>query len=260
MIKKNILFLLFSIAFETAICQVKNINRVDSLSHKIKQINNSESFLQFLTNHAATFEDFDSLYSIIENKPCPKNFTYNLVNGDSSQVIKVSKAFLYLVARNFLRPPFNIKQSQVKSIEDLFSIKNSLDDPYNNFLNSYKTISPDIKNQTSFKIDTIEIKSSIIYCDTNQYLFVKNNIISWVKTYKNSDMETLKSDENIDLPIKNKLVVLYINQKGRYYFLKEEMGGSVIVENIYSYISAQVFNDILFLNINNKFFWIDVSP
>ena len=75
------------------------------------------------------------------------------------------------------------------------------------------------------------------------------------------------------MPIKNKLVFYYIREnciwENRFYkqidnkdeqFLKNDMGGSVIAENISKYISAQVFGDIFFFKVNGKLVWIDVSP
>ena len=272
--KKIILFLMLLSLDEMVISQVNNSDNSKLLKNEINQINNSESFLQFLINHAATYNDFDSLFSIIEGSPCPENFTYNLVNGDNSKSVKVSNGFLHLVGRNFLRVPFNIDQSQIKSIEELLPILyGEIKDPQTNFFNAYKKISADIENKILFNVDSFEVKTGLLYYDQIKYSFVKSNLQSWGKKLNFRDKNLFKFNENNDLPIKNKLVVYNISEnciwENKFWnkinnqdeqFLKNDMGGSIIAENISRYISAQVFNDILFFKVNGKLVWIDVSP
>lgn len=272
--KKTALVLIFISLTKLGISQINDSELSESLRDQISQINNSELFLQFLISHSATYKDFDSLYSIIEGSNCPKNFTYNLINGDSSKKVKVSNVLLYLIGRNFIRPPFDTDHARIKSVNDLMQTLNGdLKDPFTHWSQSYNKISGELKNKVLFKIDSIEIESALLNTENKQYLFLKNNVQSWGKTFNPREKDLLKIEKNDDLPKKNGLIIYYIKQnsvwENRFWnqiknqdeeFLKNDFGGSLIAENISSYISAQVFNDIVFVELNSKLIWIDVSP
>lgn len=287
----KLLFLIF-ISFVTTNCKGNSNSsdksatiNCDSLTREISQINNSSSFLQFLINHAATYEDFDSIYSIIEDKPCPKNFTYDLVNGDSSKSVLVNKAFLYLVFKNFYyRFDRDYSKTKVESYKDFMPIF-SKDDPYNNLFNSYKIISTDIKDRIQFSIDSIKVDSYYFYKIANQDIIVKNNHQSWIKQidFNRKTVESIysildynlsvdkftQSDTNL-IYINTHLICYTINQNcifennfwHKIYtqdedYLVNDMGGSIIAHNISDFISGSVFEDIIFININNRFIWIN---
>ncbi len=262
---------------ESLSSQVSKVENPESilklLSDQIIQINNSESFLNFLINHAATYKDFDSLYSIIEGVPCPDNFTYNLINGDRNKTVKVSKAFLYLIQRNFGSQDFNLDESNLRSYNDFVrAINGNIKDPYTNFYDSHKKISSEIKNKIRFNIDAIEIKSQAYYAKKNQYLYVRSNAKAWGKLDEINAEELFTMKDNTDFLIKDGLIIFSVrensNDEKNFYnqisnqdedFLKNDMGGSLIAENISHYISAQVFNDIGFFEVNGKIIWIDMG-
>lgn len=283
-IKLAVVFTLSMFFYKFSICQIEyatnnpieNNNVAEKLLNEIKQINNSESFVLFLLNHAATYEDFDSLYAVIENKPCPQNYTYKLVNGDSSVINNVGKSFLYLIDRNFFQG-INVDKTKIKSISDISGI----DCFYNNLASCYAIIKPHIKNQLSFSIDSMEIKEVIINNHTNGYLTVKNNFKSWknalmaidIKERNSLSLKHIDNDKkNIDFKLARKLSIYYIKYKGIWEnsfwnkitnqdesFLENDLGGSIIAKNISRYISAQVFGDIGFVFINNKIILIDLD-
>ena len=243
------------------------------LISEIHQINDAESYLLFLKNHAATYEDFDSLYTQLENKPCPKYFTYTLVHGDSSESQIVSKTFLYLVSRNFRT--FNIDESKYKSHADLPSF-NSFK---MNFEDAYQKIKPVIKNKVKISSDSLAVDKLIIDTHCNGYILVKNNIRSWSKElYRMNRSQlrnlNLKVIENvfIDFALNRPIELYTIKEIGSYEnsiwnqiirqdetFLEQDFGGTTIAKNISKYISAQVFNDIGFILINNKLVFIDID-
>ncbi|MBM3921104.1 MAG: hypothetical protein FJ347_07765 [Sphingomonadales bacterium] len=272
--KKTKLFFIFILLYNLVIGQSGNTTNSQMLTRQINQITNSESLLQFLINHAATYEDFDSLFSIIEQKPCPKNYTYNLVNGDSNIVMSVNKGFLYLVSRNFLQPSFDIDQREIKSLDDFFKkIKDGRNDPYTEWHYSYMKISNKIRDNIRFKLDSFEITSGLMYEKTPSKLTIKNNIKAWARIlYSFKERSIFEIDTDKKSQRKRGFVFYTVNQtcewENRYWnqikqqddeFLKNDLGGSIIAQNISRYISAQVFGDIVFFEVNGKLVWIDVG-
>ena len=268
---------MFLFFYAKSFCQVNDLNNATSLINEISRINTSESFLQFLIRHEPTFEDFDSLYTILHNKPCPKNFTYNLVNGDGNIKYKVSTPFLLLVLKNIIRQSFDIDFSKIKSFEE-FTQHKPFKDPYNSLRNSYYIINDQIKYKFSFKIGSIEAQQIILYCDTSEYINADNNIQSWIKQLQ-IDRETIDKSFYDITNFKNRnksnvshnLEILWINptniewendfwhqiDKQDEDFLKNDLGGSLIAKNISDYISGSVFHDGVFIKINNRYVWID---
>ena len=269
----NLIFLLFT---KLVIGQGIDSKNIELLTNEITQIKNSESFVQFLTNHAATYKDFDSLLSILEGTPCPENFTYNLINGDSNKVVNVNEGFLFLVGRNFFQQ--NAMDKELSSIKEqktfinylLTNLNTFLEDPFTNWYNSYQKILAEITNKIHFKIDSIKIEPILVsYNEKADYKQINSNWKAWIKKIDFRAKDLFESNQNS----KNELVTYIIRQEGEWEtrfweqikdqddgFLKNDLGGSIIAENISSYISAQVFKDIAFFEINGKLVWLDVSP
>lgn len=249
-------------------------HNVQLLSSQISQIKNSETFLQFLIDHAATYEDFDSLYSIIEGKSCPKNYTYNIVNGDSANLVSINKLYLYIIARNFFRPPYDMNQQKIRSMNGLIEMfTGEIKDPFTNLYIAKQKISSQIKNNIKINIDSLEITTGVVHKGNMNNTIIKSNLRSWARTVDFRNKESSKFGFDNNLANKNGLLVYKIGQncewENRYWnqiklqdenFLKNDLGGSVTAENISRYISAQVFNDIVFFEVNGKMIWIDINP
>jgi hypothetical protein len=273
------IYLLFHTFFLSVIVlgQVSNSEKTVSLNQEIYKIKNSTTFLQFLMNHAATFDDFDALYSIIEDKPCPEKFTYNLVNGDSSSFSKVNRAFLYLIVKNLANLSFNTGQLKINSYNDIVLIK-PIKDPYSNFFDTYNFISNEIKNKINIRMDSFSSQQIYIYNDTSQYLNVKNNINCWINqlTFSREAIEksfyvaSLNDEKIKNLKIINQLEVLFVSENrteenGFWYqinrqdedFLKNDFGGSESAKKISRYISGSVFQDGIFIKLKEKYIWFD---
>lgn len=262
----NLIFLLFT---KLVIGQDIDSKNIELLTNEITQIKNSKSFVQFLTNHAATYKDFDSLLTILEGTACPENFTYNLINGDSNKVVNVNEGFLFLIGRNFLQQ--NAMDKELRSINDyLTNLNTFLKDPFTNWSNSYQKILVEITNKIHFKIDSIKIEPILLsYNEKADYKQTNSNWKAWIKKLNFRAKDLFEFNQNS----KNELLIYIIRQEGEWGtqfqqqisdqdedFLKNDLGGSIIAENISRYISAQVFGDIAFFEINGKLVWLDVSP
>lgn len=273
--------ILFISSFNYTFSQ-NNINKslnneeiINVLTNEIKAIHTGEDFVLFLKKHAANYEDFDSLYTIMENKTCPPNFTYNLVHGDSSEKYEIGNRFLYLISRNFW-PNFD----QILNKTERRNYK--AESFYNIFTNSYNIIKPNIKNKIKFNINPFSIESKLISNHTFGYSKVNNNLISILELIQNESKKnksrnfklksTEEEDDKIDFKLKKGFKLYKVEYKGNFEngywkdiknqdenFLKNDLGGSVIAENISNYISAQVFGDIGFIYINNKIIFLDLD-
>jgi hypothetical protein len=248
---------------------------LEELKQEIKSIHNSETLFLFLMNHAATYQDFDSLYIKLENKPCPKDFTFDLVNGNAKKEVNVGKLFLYLITRNFQN---SFELPELRNESDIKSGK--FDCFYNNFSSAYKIIRPNIKGQMIFSIDSISTDEIVIDVHRYGYISVKNNIKSIIRQmmiiYKNERINFFSQDEenkeSVDFSLKQPLKIYRLsptnlqeesidnqisNQESNLFV--SDLGGTIIAENVYSYISAQLFHDVGFVFINNKFIFLDVD-
>jgi hypothetical protein len=264
--------LLFVIITKLGFCQIYSSNVENALKEEISQIKNSQSLIKFLINHSAKYQDFDSIYSKLDGINCPENLTYNLINGDSNKTVTVNKAFLYLIGRNFLRQSFNNDFDKIKSLNDIVkTFDEKLNEPYTIWLNSYIKISDKIKNNILFNFDSVEIKSAKLNIKNNQKLKLKSNMKSWILSFNNREKNLFEFKENAET--KKGLKIYKICHSGKWEnnfwnqvnnqdkeFLKNDMGGSIIAKTISDYISAQVFDDLIFFQVDGRIVWIDVSP
>lgn len=278
--KKELLFIVLILANINLVFSQnmnKKLNDVEIskiLNQEIKAIHNAEDFVIFLTKHAANYEDFDSLYTIMENKPCPKNLSYDLVHGDGGKTLEVGNRFLYLIGRNFW-PKFDVNKDTIKT----YNYK-----PvsfYDQFSDLYKIIKPDIENKIKFEINSFNIETVTFSNHSFGYSTVKNNFKSILEELNSDGRKKSKSfimkfnkevEADVDFKLNKALKIYKYNFNGPYEksfwkqinnqdedFLKNDLGGSIIAENISRYISAQVFGDIGFVYVNNKIIFIDLD-
>lgn len=230
------------------------------LRRELSEINNSGSLVIYLREHAADYSDLDSLYVLLENKPCPKDFSYNLIHGKSSNNIEVSHPFFYILGRN-IHPSFKLNSENYKSIEDVDWTKFQL--IKENF-NYYNEIENENRNEYQFQLNPINIARAEFSCDIDNKIQVPNEISKWYelmdrnfalgKIYKNPEI----CESNDPLPYK--IVFYSINcEKPDREKLIYDLGSSQIAKNIVSYWGSQCFSDVLFIKINDRFVWFDID-
>jgi hypothetical protein len=259
-------------------------NKEQWLTNEIEKINNSEMLLQFLSRHAAKYEDFDYLFFVIHGVQPPENFTFNLTNGISTDIneinqgptnstynltygitgdiIKLNNDFKILLELSFRSFSFNIHRPINKST--YFNRKN---DPFTDYNNSLKEITPFIKNQILLELDSVQVESFAISHDefkksvneTPFYKIAKNRIAQ----FKN-DLKLLTNDNLIGYKIS-----LLDDWKDKFYDFQNnddqisplsiDLGSKLISKNVASFISAQVFHDIVFFEINDRLVWFNID-
>ncbi len=206
------------------------------LHSEIKKIKNSEMLLQFLANHAAKYEDFDSLYFIIHGDQPPKNLTYNYTNGigfdeneiknssDSrgynltykltGNVIEIDNYFRWILETNFRQFSFD-KDNSIYSSE-YFKRKA---DPYTDYSNSLEKLIPIIKNEIALDLDSLEVDSFAINLDDFKTGIQINPMrrVEEIRTSINRGNwgESYKSEFKNDLVLssKNKIVFYIVSDR-----------------------------------------------
>ncbi|HLP10894.1 MAG TPA: hypothetical protein VK177_03120 [Flavobacteriales bacterium] len=225
------------------------------LESELKALTNCEQMSIYLYEHAAKYADFDSLYPIITGEKCPKNYTFNLLHEKlDAYPAKVNAAFLLLVSRNFIALG-NANQSS-KLIRDY----NLRSEWFRQYVDELKKMDrnnfylPDYRNGVTTKFqkmnspyflkETITVKKEgkpvSAYLEENMYNF---------EHYYNDR----KNDRK---PNKGKSLTYYWTHGD---IETETMAGTKLEDAIQQMITAQFFNDVVFIYLNGRFVWFDIS-
>jgi len=234
-----------------------------TLRKDIEQIHSFSSYLAFLAEHSPTFEDLDTLYTMLTKKPCPNGLTNSIVNGDSTIIASYPMDYLHFIFRNTIYQ-FDLNQykaEQIRSIPVFISL-------HDNIVSYPEKVNLDLaeKTEKQFRDFAIEkyslvpnkkeitvgsnFKSWFIYLHRNKLNYCRSNYASApslqfyiVNIYSDEDYES-KNYEELDR----------INTK-----FETEFCTSNYSKNLYQYQKAQVFSDILFVKINNRWVFFDYS-
>jgi hypothetical protein len=247
----------------TDICQAQSVLLKEKLlefESEIKSIKNSESLILFLVNHAPTFADFDSLYSIVDKKKCPNNFSYDLVNGDSSKLDSVYTGFLQLLSKSVIVNPSKV----FEGIQDLKNVE-TFSSMQDNFSLAYKKIKKNIRNKINLKIDSFEIRE-IEFSNVNlSKSLIKNNLKTWDF---DGFSKTMQDDNNVKksdfltmvfiVDVLSKRIHDQVDLKNKS-FLTKDLGGKITGKILSDYVRGAVFHDFMFVLINGRFVFFDID-
>lgn len=225
------------------------------LRKEISTINSHVDLYQFVQKHSPSFEDLDSLYTIITGQICPKNLSYNLANGDSTLTSYVPTLFLNLLFRNVIWD-FEKNQKEINSIYQY--------DYFNPLGETFSTTSNKVllTEKYDLKIPDFAI-IKMAYSLPLEMVTVTNNMKKW---YKNYSRYRINSDYS-DLTYKPCFTYYQVKEpfdlEGDQGINKQAMinalGKSLVSQNIASFISAQVFTDLGFFYINQRWVFFDLS-
>ncbi|MCD6065943.1 MAG: hypothetical protein K0S33_769 [Bacteroidetes bacterium] len=224
---------------------------IDLLRKELAGIRDGNSFIQYFSDHAAGYSDFDSVYMILHNKKCPENYSYDLLHGKlKNYPVKMEMSFLYLLCRNFqsrtakdkgkplpadfmlLSESFNTSKSDLVSADSTYIMQYTIREAQTTFRtwDTIVSVGKDFftTNNTTYFSGSMTFFQAIDRIPDNRLLNKKNKLISWF---------------GIDPKAKS------IPVKGKTDDAKA----------LVKYMHAQFFNDIIFMKINGKFVWMDVS-
>jgi hypothetical protein len=230
------------------------------IRREIKSINTYADLLEFLNEHSPSFSDLDSLYTLLTNKPCPNGLTLSIVNGDSSTIQNLPKDYLHFVFRN-LYTQFSFNLNSEKDLEQITN--------YNDFKTNLASYSSNVNidlaeafqlNYTNFGLEQLTLMPS------NSTLTIASNIKNWFPklarnrvTYfptifaYNTNLIMYHFTENYVETEYNE------EEEAKKNAFKSQFATDTYSSNLYRYIQSQVFNDIVFIQINNRWVFFDID-
>lgn len=221
------------------------------LKTRLSGMNDLHSFISFMSAHAASYSDFDSLYSLLQGEKCPVNFTFNLLHEKlPSYPLKINTEYLFFVYRNF--ESLQMSKTSEPGKEEFLLLGDW-----------FKKYSEKIRDTADgdFRMETPVIRrvsTSFRVCDTS--------IVQ--KTGKGLKEQLSKNAGPIGRYYHNPDIIK-IEDKGFKFELYEvscqrpdftASTDSKLEKGIIDYMKAQFFNDIIFFSLNGKLAWMDVSP
>jgi hypothetical protein len=230
------------------------------LRREIKSINSYADLLNFLDNHSPSFSDLDSLYTLLTNKPCPQDLTSSIVNGDSSTIQNLPKDYLHFVFRN-LYTQFSFNLNSEKDLEQITN--------YNDFKTNLASYSSNVNidlaeafqlNYTNFGLEQLTLMPS------NSTLTIASNIKNWFPKLARNRVTYFPTifAYNTNL-IMYHFTENYVEtecneeEEAKKNAFKSQFATDTYSSNLYRYIQSQVFNNIVFIQINNRWVFFDID-
>lgn len=227
------------------------------LRAELKQIQSHADLFLFVNRHGPSFTDLDSLYTIITGKTCPPNFSYDLCNGDSSLQAKAPSIFLNILFRNVIWS-LDGKAKNYQSIYDYPGFQ-SLGEQLNK-----AGAGMTLKRQNDYELTDFAL-TKMAYSLPIEEITVPMNLKKWYGDF----VKFRFTNEYAELP-KNPIFTYFVVsvapetfvEKEKYFrheAMRSALGNSIYTPQVVSFMSAQVFTDIGFFYINNRWVFFDLS-
>lgn len=221
---------------------------ITELNKELTGIKTPATFINYFTEHAADYSDFDSLYKRMYNKPCPENYSYGILHGQlKTYPAKTEKSFLYLLCRNYqpriTKDKNNPLPSEYMLLREAFQKYMGAPGKDSNYIMPY---------------GIRELHSSCRLKDSLTLL--KKDFTAILKPQNFSDCFTffdgiLRSND-VTCKHHQELVWWGIEPKAKSIPVDPHTKEA---KELMSYMHAQFFQDIAFVKINGRFVWMDVS-
>lgn len=234
------------------------------LRKEIKEISNYAELIDFISVHSPSFNDLDTLYTLISGKPCPKDLTKGIVNGDPNMMQSVPKDYLHFVFRNCHQQfEYNI-QSQ-KNIE----IVNYFSDFQTNMMGYQDKVDMEIASNYPVNYPSFSMLQ-VTFVPSSEQITVGSNFKSWFSMYVRSRLNYYPTI----FSYKSKIVMYKVHHAQDFEIYSEEFERAQEQEkiqfeskfttntyskNLFRFIQSQVFNDVVFLYINNRWVFFDIE-
>lgn len=234
------------------------------LRKEIRDINSYAELLAFLDRHAPTFQDLDSIYTLLTKQPCPTGLTNSILNGDPTVQQALPKNYVHFVFRNSVyQLPYALNSEQ-----DLQLIPEFKDLKTNFHLYPTQvdlTLAQNFeKSYTNFSIEKIVIAPS------TEMITITNNFKSWpLELYRNRlkhyPSSFAYSNEVSMYRVVNLMDESAYNEKEELArekateVFKKQFCTNTYAKNLSQFISAQVFGDLSFIYINNRWVFFDID-
>jgi hypothetical protein len=235
------------------------------LRKEIKDISTYADLMAFVARHSPSFADLDTLYTLLTDKPCPPGLTNSVVNGDPSAMQNLPKDYLHFVMRNSVQQLNYTLQSEkdLEQIPTFLDFKTTLSDYASkvniplaqNFERSYSNFSlePLSTNNSKEMLNVpCNIKNWGMQLARNRVLYYPS-----VFAYK-SDLVMYQMNEFFDDSAEYDEEAENAKQEIEDAF-ENKFCTDTYSKNLYRYLSAQVFGDIVFIYINNRWVFFDID-
>jgi len=224
------------------------------LEADFKLLTNDEAMVNYLFTHAARYSDFDSLYPVITGEKCPPNYTFNLLHEKlESYPAKVNVAFLSLVCRNYiaLMDPtgksgkmhdYNLRYEWFRQHNDELKKMERTD--------YFVTTTDGIDTKFTKMNSPYFIKQTVnVYKEGKPvHAYLPDYALNFERCYNDGKVSRKQN--------KGKSLTYYVTDGN---LEMETLTGTKLEDNLQQAISAQFFGDVVFMNINNRFVWFDIS-
>lgn len=234
------------------------------LRKEIKDIQSYAQLLAFVQRHSPSFADLDSLYTLLTNKPCPPGLTNSIVNGDPSIQQTVPKDYLHFVFRNSTQQfDYNIQSD--KDIERITTFQ----DFQTNMANFQDKVAIETAANFSRSYSNFNLEQ-LVYVPSTEMLTVGSNFKSWYpkmvrnrvtyypSIYAMSSKVTMYDiQEEFDFTEYDDALENAKEQEKEAF--KSKFATDTYSKNLYRYVQSQVFNDLVFIYINNRWVFFDID-
>jgi hypothetical protein len=230
------------------------------LRREIKSINSYADLLNFLDNHSPSFSDLDSLYTLLTNKPCPQDLTSSIVNGDSSIIQTLPKDYLHFVFRNsYCQFSYILNnEKDLRQINDFKDFKSNLADFKSNVNLTVAEAYP--LNYSNFSIEQLTLIPS------NTTMSIGSNLKQWLPELARNRVSYFPT---IYAFSPNLIMYRFAENVFETEYSEDEeiqknsfeskFATDTYSQNLYRYIQSQVFGDIVFIQINNRWVFFDID-
>jgi hypothetical protein len=234
------------------------------LRKEIKDINSYAELLAFLDRHAPTFQDLDSLYTLLSKQPCPTGLTNSILNGDPTVQQALPRNYVHFVFRNCVyQLPYALDSEQdLQLIAEFKDFKTNIQlYPMQVDLELAQNFE---KSFTNFSIEKIVIAPS------SEMITITNNFKSWpLELYRNRLKQYPSIFANTNEVSMYRVVNLMdesdynekeeIAREKATEAFKKQFCTNTYAKNLSRFISAQVFGDLCFIYINNRWVFFDIE-